>query len=376
MKKLISVVACAILSMAVYGQNVQTILYETWTSGSWITSLKQTNTYDGNGYLIKGLNETWDIASSSWKNNSQVNYTNNVNGTIQQYTSQSWDISTTSWINSQRATYTYNGSNKPLTITYESYTTGSWVNSLKQTNTYDGNGYLIKGLNETWDIASSSWKNNSQVNYTNNVDGTIQQYTSQSWDISTTSWINSQRATYTYNGSSKPLTTTYESYTTGSWVNSLKQTNTYDGNGYLINGLNETWDIASSSWKNNSQVNYTNNSNGTIQQYISQSWEIPTTAWKNSQRATYTYINSTGIFETNEFEFKIFPNPSTDKLNITLIGNAETKISITDLQGKVLFSKTCFCDETTIYVEALPSNIYFIILQRSNKASVNKFIKN
>jgi len=115
MKKLSTAIFASILSLTVCGQNVHTIIYETWTSGSWQNSMKQTNTYDANSYLTNNLTQLWDSPTSSYKDNSQVNYTNNSNGTIQQYISQTWDNGTSSWNNSQRATYTYNSSDKPLT---------------------------------------------------------------------------------------------------------------------------------------------------------------------------------------------------------------------------------------------------------------------
>ncbi len=107
MKKLSTAIFVSILSLTVCGQNVHTITSEMWTSGSWQNSGKQTNTYDGNGYLTNNLTQLWDSPTSSYKNNSQVNYTNNGNGTIQQYILQTWDNATSSWNNSQRAIYTY-----------------------------------------------------------------------------------------------------------------------------------------------------------------------------------------------------------------------------------------------------------------------------
>jgi hypothetical protein len=224
-------------------------------------------------------------------------------------------------------------------------------------------------------VPSSSWKNSSQINYTNNGNGTVQQYIAQYWDSPSSSWKNSQRATYTYNGSNKILTTTYESYPSSAWVNSMKQNNTYDGSGYLTYNLTQLWDSPSSSWKNNGQINYTNNGNGTVQQYIAQSWDTPSSNWINSQRATYTYTNSTGINEANQIAFHFFPNPSNDILNLSVGNNSETKIEITDLQGRLLLSKLISESSAIIDIKDLPSSLYFLHLQQGKKVSVAKFIK-
>ncbi|MCZ2129544.1 MAG: T9SS type A sorting domain-containing protein [Bacteroidia bacterium] len=172
------------------------------------------------------------------------------------------------------------------------------------------------------------------------------------------------------------LTATYETWTGSAWANSLKQNNTYDGSGYLTYNLTQIWDSPSSSWKNNGQINYTNNANGTVQQYIAQSWDTPSNSWKNSQRATYTYNNTTGIYEANEFAFHFYPNPSNDMLNLYLDKNSETKIEITDFQGRTLLSKIISGNSTIIDMKDLPSGVYFLRLQQGNKISVAKFIKN
>ncbi len=271
--------------------------------------------------------------------------------------------------------WTLNGQNV-LTATYETWTSGAWLNQLKQNNTYDGSGYLTYNLAQSWDSPSSSWKNSSQINYTNNGNGTVQQYISQYWDSPSSSWLNSQRATYTYNGFNKILTATYETWTSGAWINQLKQNNTYNGSGYLTYNLSQTWDAPSSSWKNSSQTNYTNNGNGTVQQYIAQYWDNPSSSWINSQRATYTYTISTGIFEVNELECHFFPNPTCDILNLLFHDNSESKIEITDVQGKLLLSKIVLGNSVIIDVKNLPSNFYFLHWQQGNKSSVIKFIKN
>jgi len=375
MKKLIAFAFCVIFSMTTYGQKVQSVLFESWTSGSWQSYMKQTNTYDVNQYITSYLTQLWDSPSSSWVNNTLVNYTNNGNGIIQQYISQTWDSPSSTWKNSERGTYTYNASDKPLTITYETYTGGSWQTSMKLSYTYDGSGYLTYSLTQLWDSPSSSWKNNSQTNYTNNVSGIVQQSISQNWDTQSSSWKDSQRNTYTYYASDKPLTITFETYSTGSWQNYLKQSIAYDGNGYMINHMTQLWDSPSSLWKNNSQINYSNNVNGTIHQYISQNWDSPSSSWTNSIRATYTYLNSSGIFEANAFEYKVFPNPCSEKINISLTNNTETKIVITNIIGEIISFRTFYDCETSIDVKDFPPCTYFIILERNNKISVTKFIK-
>jgi hypothetical protein len=186
------------LSITVYGQNVYTIIYDSWTSGSWANSSKHIFTYDVNDYLIKTQIQRWDAQTNSYKIYSQVNYTNNSNGTIQQSIFQIWDNGTSSWNNLKRKTYTYNVFDKPLTIITDKWTNGNWENYNKQTNTYDANGYLTNSLHQSWVNSTNSYQNFTQIDYTNNADGTLHQRISQIWINSTNSWNNLDRGTYIY----------------------------------------------------------------------------------------------------------------------------------------------------------------------------------
>lgn len=85
---------------------VLTEVTEEWMDPDWQSYSKETNTYDGNGFLILTLEQLWDMGSTSWKDDSRMNYTNNTDGTPSVVVSQSWDGVST-WDNVQRSTYTY-----------------------------------------------------------------------------------------------------------------------------------------------------------------------------------------------------------------------------------------------------------------------------
>lgn len=367
--KILSILALNVICfLTTYGQSVQTILYENWKNDNWVNSIKDTFTYNGSNHLTYALDLAWDTLSSSWENNIQDYYTYNPNGTTQQVISYQWDNDNQSWYNSQQVTYTYDSGNRPLTITFQN----SGVNSVKETNTYDGNGYLINRLEQTWNTSSNSWVDYQQRNYINDGNGRLQQEIVQ---YGGAPWFNAVRVNYSYTGSNKMDSVTIETWTNLSWVNSSKQLFIYDGDDYLINMLEQNWDNNLGSWKNTRQFNYTNNSNGTVHQYIWQRWDTPTSSWVNYQRATYTYILSSDILELNSLKFSIYPNPTKDRITISLIGSSDTKISIIDLQGKVVFMTNFFGDKSVIDVSALPANLYFMTLQRDNVIQVTKFLK-
>lgn len=371
--RLSSLVLCLIMSMNLSGQNIKTILIETWSGSSWLKSFLSTYTYDGSDHLTNVLSQTWDVPTVSWVNGSQSNYTNNPDGTANVVNNQSWDGS--QWNDFTRTTYTYNGSKKVLTATSEIWLGVFWQNGLLQTNTYDGSGFLINTLSQTWPI--SAWQNNSRIKYTNNLNGTVHIDTTQIWDGVST-WKNSERSTFTYNGANKVLTDLTDTLDNGNWVAYLKETNLYDGSGYLTNSLNQQWDKGSTSYKNESQSNYTNNGDGTPSVVINQLWDNGPSAWINDQRITFTYSSPTRIPELrNEESLTIYPNPAGDvvtiKGNISIYG---TTYSITDQSGKLVLKGRLINGNSAIDISTLANGIYFLNFgegrQRTYKVIKNK----
>ena len=168
----------------------------------------------------------------------------------------------------------------------------------------------------------------------------------------------------------------YENWANGSWQNVMKQSNTYDGNGYLIKELSESWNVSIGSYKNYSQINYTNNSNGTVQQFIIQDWDNGSNSWANSQRRTYTYNGAIAIYELDNIDFKVFPNPATNKLNVSFENNGMTEASIFDMYGRMLLYNVFEGSEISIDITSLPSNIYILSMKRDSQTKTIKFVKN
>ncbi|PWA04361.1 T9SS type A sorting domain-containing protein [Flavobacterium psychrotolerans] len=86
---------------------VLTAITETWATPNWVNLNRETNTYDGNGYLTNSLSQDWVVSPNGWKNESQTNYTNLGDGTPAQIITQNWDDTGSAWKNSLRITFTY-----------------------------------------------------------------------------------------------------------------------------------------------------------------------------------------------------------------------------------------------------------------------------
>lgn len=87
----------------------------------------------------------------------------------------------------------------------------------------------------------------------------------------------------------------------------------------------------------------------------------------------------TGTLGTQSFaasKFKVFPNPATSNVTITATDVNEYKLSVTDLSGKIIMTKSLNGIENTVDISALSSGAYFFELSSDNKKDVVKILKN
>jgi len=355
---------------------MNTLSIELWANGNWQKNSNIIYTYDNDDYLTYQLGQTWDSVTNSFFNSNQTFYTNNSSGFPLQWFSQNKSNSGSPWTNSLRRSISYNPNNKPIVEIYEIWTGGSWQNSSRQTKTYDANGYLIYSITEAWDVATNSYKNSSQTQYINNLNGAVMQTTAYNWNSSSNSWLQSIREIFTYD----PSATKLQSKITQLWINQTweslrRETNTYNPNGFLIKILFENWDVATTSFKSSFQSNHQNNSNGTINQVINQIFNEITSSWVNFSRVIYTYNSSLLLFEEMKPTIKVFPNPSTDVINIINIGNSNSDIFILDQNGNFVEKQNFIGTNFSFSISNLPSGLYFIQIISHKSTYSEKFIK-
>jgi len=114
------------------------------------------------------------------------------------------------------------------------------------------------------------------------------------------------------------------------------------------------------------QINYTTNSdgNGSVAQGIQQPFEIQIVL---------------GVeVETIQLELAVYPNPTTDFLNLSIqnFGNNEMSYQLYDLLGKTIESKNIQSSSTRIQMNHLQTAAYFLRVSENNKIiKIFKIIK-
>lgn len=84
-----------------------------------------------------------------------------------------------------------------------------------------------------------------------------------------------------------------------------------------------------------------------------------------------------GINNLNESKFSLYPNPSNNKITITLNNDSLEKynIELFSITGKAIY-RSNFIGETEINIAPLSRGVYFIKVTNNGKSSVVKWIKN
>jgi hypothetical protein len=106
------------------------------------------------------------------------------------------------------------------------------------------------------------------------------------------------------------------------------------------------------------QVVYTTStgSNGTVAQGVQQPYEI-------------SEVLSSPDFSELVKDLKIFPNPTTDVLTLSMSNatNLALDYQMVDMNGKVILTQKSIGNETNITVSSFPSAIYFLKITNQNK---------
>ena len=94
---------------------------------------------------------------------------------------------------------------------------------------------------------------------------------------------------------------------------------------------------------------------------------------------SFNYNNDfASIGQNNQFQFKCYPNPFQNRLNIFLDNKKKTNVFIYDIHGKIIKEKMIESgkNEIVLNTSTLKNGMYLVLLKNSQNISVQKIIKN
>jgi len=80
---------------------------------------------------------------------------------------------------------------------------------------------------------------------------------------------------------------------------------------------------------------------------------------------------TTGIYEKDELEVSIYPNPVQNVLNIQLNTTEDVEIQVVNMAGQLMFTST----QLSVDVSSLSQGVYFVKIVNNGQATMKKFIK-
>ena len=188
-------------------------------------------------------------------------------------------------------------------------------------------------------------------------------------------------------------TPVYQYYTTTNGGTSWSAASTFTGTRRILNYIPGTTTMVATSAatpygtsiSSNNGVNWTDlEPGGTIQR--------GTTAFLNGSTGWCAGfsdgdpLGSKGIFKLttplatpsyeNTAKFKVYPNPATSIVTIYTPDVDSSNLSVTDLSGKVVMTKSLNGIENTVDISSLSTGAYFFELSSDNKKEVIKILKN
>jgi len=349
-------------------------------SVKWVRETQEIFTYE-NENLIQHIRQGWDYISGEWQNMGQYTYSYDAFGNRIQFTRMLWNNETSDWKNHIQYLYTYNNNNTKIEDLWQYWNDDieEWYYSLKKTYVYDANNNIISEYIKQWNFETEEWDNHGLTSYTFDESGNQTLMLNQSWNKGLESWVGvyNHITEYDENGNKTLKRNQLWDDFEGVWDNTSQEIFEYDENDNLTQHIKQNWNRSDNNWENFSQDFYIYDENNNITQHIDYYWNNDNAEWNIQDKYDYFWseYNTTEILDINSTDFKLYPNPATNKM--TILTNNKTPIynfNIFSISGKFIKSGILNMNNE-VNITNLKSGIYFINIQYDEIKTSLKFIK-
>ena len=328
-----------------YGTDMITSLTSAWINAEWMMQIK-TEIYIKNEAEVDSMvMSMYDTVTTQWKRNTKI--VNEFEGEAQSETRiYSADSLTGEWKLFSQTDYEYNSSGFKTTDIMSTFSadSGRLVTTSKTEYYVDTNGRVDSTKNFFKVPVQNMWQATSQTNFYYNNDGTTDYQVTYSWSFLTQSWSKTSQTTYAY---------------------------TAEGNQYLQAQYN--WESSQQDWLLNSKDSTIFSSNSSPLVQINMQKPFLENELYVYQKTYFTYGTPSSIPRpVKETNVVVYPNPTSDFLNISTNSFAKNHIRLFDLNGKIIFEKSVVTDKMQIPVKNFNKGSY--LLQVSSPEGVDSKI--
>ncbi len=311
----------------------------TWSNslGYFTAGNKEIYSYSNGLKIIK---EDKDWNNGTWEDffKTYYYYDNNNNDTLEL---QKRFISSGNWRDNWKTKYEYDINNKKIFVQewgYDSYW-DEWFDDLRTSFEYYSENSLIKEeFTERYDNSKSGWYDSAKTKYFYLANDLLEY--KEELDLQNSG--NNLKYEYTYNVENQEKTFFLYDWNGSSWVLFYKVFDIYDENTNQTSFYSQTLD-------------------GT---------------WKNTIKEEYTWNQyAVNIKSLTNKEYRIYPNPVSNILNILLNNKEYGNIEIIDLSGKLILKTFKSKSNYKIDVSSFSKGVYFIKIFTKSGSNTFRFVK-
>lgn len=362
----------------------ETYLYQA-DSGllDWKLTSHLTKKYNNSSLITEVIIENWNPLSSNLEYTEKYTFTYEANGNWNKDISYKWNKNTNQWDNYRLYTYTYNSNNlleETLIYSWEELKK-SWILNARNIDAYDPYKQNISSIFSTWNDLSKEWIYAFRDEFIYNVKNYKEGHIFSIWDENKLIWIYDYKTDYRYdNFGNITLSNDYEfKLDSMKWINKYEQYNRYDSNSNSVEYKFREWNSTSNSWEETINEQYLNiyNPNNNLIGIITSSYDNSTQTFIESNIDDYFYSLHDVILQNKSTlfnELKVYPNPTNDLLIIENL-SGPTKISLTDLTGKLVLKQEINSEKTTINLNHVNSGIYLLQFKSNENNYMLKVVK-
>ncbi|MFT5724868.1 MAG: hypothetical protein ACI9JN_001991 [Bacteroidia bacterium] len=332
-----------------------------------VTNISYFNNNDSVSYLVSNV----DINGDKFEARRYIT-TYNSDGNILSNLSQNGN-SVAGFSNFVKQTYDYSaitidGETKTYLATYVHYRWNSGV-SMWDTGNYEYSTVdNIQGkINETIKVLSPN--NRNRTLYTYNTKGELS--TEEFQYSSGVNWVKSIKTFYTH--TSNGLTEVeflYDKSADSFNVKRRKYISTFDNDGRLLERVHTNWMSNRNNYVLTYREKYTYDNDGDITEEVTANYSQLNSNWVLSGKTEYIYKNQSGVLSQEILGVRVYPNPTTDVINIDLQEVKRVSIySVSGLWIKSLNSSGMDAQTVQFYCGDLVDGMYILDILGEDNSS-------
>jgi hypothetical protein len=334
---------------------------------TWIDYMRYTYTYDSNNNLTGELSEKWNGTNGVWDNYHSNIFEYDLRNNRIRHLSQHMEVSSES---SFQYFSTFDDNNNEITFLSQKWD-GSWTDLYKYFFYFNENNNRISTVVEYYGGTSSLDSSKSFCYYDSNNNLLKELFL---WRINQ-EWVNYNQNIFTYDINNNRTSNLFQKWDNNSWKNLSLNTCIYDINNNQISDLSQEW--IGSAWRNNYIYKYTYDNNNikksTVFYYFNNDGS---TFYSGDSTCNYFHVTSYGINEIETQLIKIYPNPASEFVYITInkSSNEIVEFNIYSITGVIVRSGIIDQNNQQINIEDLCNGIYLISTKSKKMTGIQKLV--